>query len=318
MKDIVKLTSTQMASFAANGFVEMESVVPHDLNEEFLDAMHCRERKESASQEELERLARLFGESDLPAVTAGTPILEAFASDNVLGKIVRLPRVQGAIESLVGSRSLVDHHFVHVLNGTEVVKATRGRQFSQHLHQDSTIDPRMAFDIQLFYFPHEVTREMGGTRFVPGSHLRIVSESAVARYQNVLGQRHIVCPAGTIFFMHHGIWHGGGVNYTNQTRLLYKLRLNPTVPQVRLWDTSDLTPEAVEPRPIFFVKKRGDPSSIASILTRPQPWFEMDTGRVEYIQRIKFWRFLSGDDKFDADYWVSRLECSPQALKLDS
>lgn len=314
MTSIEKLTTKQMASFAANGFIELQAVVPDDLNARFLEAMHSSDREERVTPEELERLARLFADSDLPAVKAGTPILDAYPQGSVLGDIVRLPRVRGTIESLVGPGSLVDHHFVHILNGSEIVKATRGRQFAQHLHQDSTIDPRMAFDTQLFYFPHEVTPDAGGTRFIPGSHLRIVNESAIARYQNVLGQRHIVCPAGTIFFMHHGIWHGGGVNYTNLTRFLYKLRLNPTVRQQKLWDTTDMNVGETNQRPIFFVKKRHDSESVASILTRPLPWFEMDTGRIEYIQRIKFWRFLSDDDSFDADYWVSRLECSPEAL----
>ena len=51
----------------------------------------------------------------------------------------------------------------------------------------------MAFDIQLFYFPQEVTEPMGGTRFLPGSHLRVVSEAAISRYQNIVGQQHVVC-----------------------------------------------------------------------------------------------------------------------------
>ena len=40
---------------------------------------------------------------------------------------------------------------------------------AQHYHQDSTVDPSMAFDVQLFYAG--VTEPMGGTRFLPGSHL---------------------------------------------------------------------------------------------------------------------------------------------------
>ena len=316
MTESQRLTSKQVAFFAANGYVELQSVVPDDLNNRFLKALRATDRREDASSENLARLSRLGNlivESDLPAVRAGTPLFDAFEAGTVLGDIVRLPRVRGAIESLVGSLCLLDHHFVHVSNGPH---AFQGRQqVSQHLHQDSTIDPRdSAFDIQLFYFPHDVTPEMGGTRFVPGTHLRVVSESAVARYQNMLGQQHISCSAGTVFFMHHGIWHGGDVNRTNLTRFLYKLRLNPTEPQVRLWDTRDLKEVDTQQRPIFFVKERPDPEEIASILTRPLPWFENDTGRIEYIQRIRFWRKLIGDQSFDADYWASRIECEPSTL----
>lgn len=318
MTEPILLSTKQVAFFAANGYFEFPGAIPATINERFLDAIGASDRREDASPQNQERLSRLGGlmaRSDIPAVPAGTPLYDAFKETTVLGDLVRLPSIQGAIQSLVGANCVLDHHFVHVASGP-LVYGNR-RQISQHLHQDSTIDPReSAFDIQMFYFPHEVTAEMGGTRFVPGTHLRVVSESAVARYQNMSGQRHIECPAGTVFFMHHGIWHGGGVNRSNLTRFLYKLRLNPIEPQVRLWDTSDLNREDSVQRPIFFVKERYDPDAIASILTRPLPWFENDTGRIEYIQRIRFWRKLIGDESFDADYWATRLECEPKRLEL--
>lgn len=316
MTESILLSTKQVAFFAANGYVELPGAVPRSINERFLNAIDARDRREDTSQENLKKLSRLgelMARSEIPAVRAGTPLYEAFEESTVLGDFIRVPSIRGAIQSLVGANCVLDHHFVHVANGP-LAYGDR-RQISQHLHQDSTIDPReSAFDIQMFYFPHEVTPEMGGTRFVPGTHLRVVSESAVARYQNMLGQRHIECPEGSVFFMHHGIWHGGGVNRTNLTRFLYKLRLNPTEPQVRLWNSSDLGPEDTGQRPIFFVKERYDPESIASILTRPLPWFENDTGRIEYIQRIRFWRKLVGDETFDADYWATRLECEPRSL----
>ena len=298
MNSVKKLSSRQVASFAANGYVRLDKVVPQQLNRRFIEAFTGQ------------------ADEEIPAVPPGTSVLDAYPNETVLGEIVRLPKVRGAIESLVGPGSLVDHHFVHVLPPPKVYQERNRPQVSQHLHQDSTIDPRSSFDIQLFYYPHDVPREMGGTRFVPGTHLRIVSESAIARYQNVRGQEHIVCEAGTIFFMHHGIWHGGAVNHTDSYRYMYKLRLNPVVPQVKLWDTSDLKETADPTRPIFFVKSPHRAKTVQEILTRGQPWFENDTGRIEYIQRVHFWRRLLGDQSFDADYWVSRLECDPY-LEVD-
>jgi len=29
---------------------------------------------------------------------------------------------------------------------------------------------------------------------------------------------------------------------------------------------------------------------------------------LEYLNRIRFWRYISGDNNFDADYWVTRVE----------
>jgi hypothetical protein len=92
---------------------------------------------------------------------------------------------------------------------------------------------------------------------------------------------------------------------------MFKIRVNPTVPQQRLWNTDDLGSEHFEQRPIFFLRERPDPSHIHSVLCEWQPWFEQDTGRLEFIQRIRLWRALLGEERFDADYWLTRLENEP-------
>ena len=313
MTDSVKLNSREMATFAADGLLRLDGIVPDSINQQFLAEAGPFNKPKGAERpdQRTNTLTNFMARSQLPAVTAGTVLDTAYKETTALGGLVRLPRVRGAIESLVGSNSLVDHHFLHLALPSSFYEAASLPQRSQHTHQDSTIDPRRAFDIQIFYFPHEVGPHMGGTRYVPGTHLRIVSESAIARYQNIRGQRHVVCPAGTLIFMHHGIWHGGGVNRSDEVRYMFKIRLNPSVPQVRLWDTSDLSDEDFQQRPIFFRKEPTNPNDIASLLTRPQPWFEGDTGRLEYINRIRFWRYLLGDESFDADYWVTRIENEP-------
>jgi hypothetical protein len=53
---------------------------------------------------------------------------------------------------------------------------------------------------------------------------------------------------------------------------------------------------------------------VAAILMRSEPWFEQDTGRLELINRIKLWRYLTADDRYDADYWLTRLEHAPRVL----
>ena len=52
--------------------------------------------------------------------------------------------------------------------------------------------------------------------------------------------------------------------------------------------------------------------AIQSVLMQREPWFEAGAGRLEMINRIKLWRFLTGDDTFDAHYWLSRLENEPE------
>ena len=250
-----------------------------------------------------------------PGQTPGSRLASCYRG-SVVREILDLPKVQGIIESLVGPGCRFDHHGVHFNPPAAPFEEKFGVPVvAQHTHQDSTIDPRRAFDVQLFYFPHAITPEMGGTRFVPGSHLRVVSEFALARYQNIRGQQKVVCPAGSLFVFHHGMWHGGEVNRSDDTRFMLKIRLNPAVRQCRLWNTDDLDARTGGPRPIFdphtFLSP--DPDAVETILCASEPWFEFDTGRLEFIQRARFWRHLTGDDDFDADYWLTRIENEPGA-----
>ena len=315
MTDSILLNSQQMAQFTARGFLRFDAAVPDSVNQAFLSEIGAiieADEKTGETKSIAEHYAGIMAGSAVPVVPAGTRLEDAYPAGCALDRLMAQPEVRGAIESLVGKGCLFDHHFLHVTFPDRIHKAAGRHNVSQNIHQDSTIDPRRAFDIQILYFPHEVTREMGGTRFVPGTHLRVVSEAAISRYQNMLGQQHVVCPAGTLLFMHHGMWHGGGINLSNRFRYMFKIRLCPTVRQTRLWDTSDLPSDHFQQRPIFWLKNRPEPDHIHSTLTRPEPWHEQDTGRLEYLNRIRLRRYLLGDNRFDADFWLSRVENEPR------
>jgi hypothetical protein len=257
-----------MATFVAAGFLRFDELVPDELNQ--------------AAMRELENPG--------PRPPAGTPLSRTYPADSAIGRIMRLPTVQGAIASLVGPEPLFDHHAIHVRQAEEAT--------AQPLHGDAIIDTRTsAFDIQLMYYPHDVPLEMGGTLLVPGSHLRRINESDIGRYQNMRGQIPLVCKAGTLLVLHHGLWHCGRRNTTGRIRYMFKVRLNPTVRQVRLWNTDDLH----------------DPE-VARILGRSYPWYEAASGRLEIVNRSKLWRDLTGDDTFDTGYWLTRLENVPSTL----
>jgi hypothetical protein len=278
------LNSKQMASFVARGFLRFDEIIPASLNERIMIEM---ESGQFASQ------------------PAGTPLSQCYPAPSAIGEMLRLPQIQGIIQSLVGPDPLFDHHAIHIRQPNQ--------DRAQGLHGDSTIDIRTDFDVQLMYFPHDVPLEMGGTLLVPGSHFRRINESDIARYQNFLGQIPMVCKAGSILALHHGIWHCGRQNQTERTRYMYKIRLNPAVQQRRLWDTSDLNEADIQHKTIFGGSDR-DRDDIQAILTKSEPWFEAGSGRLEFINRIKLWRFLLGDDKFDAHYWLTRLENIPSAV----
>ncbi|MFI5658406.1 phytanoyl-CoA dioxygenase family protein [Streptomyces sp. NPDC051684] len=259
------LSSVQMARFVAHGSLRLDAVVPEELNRQAVDVF----------------------EAGIPAPPYGTPVPKAYPEGSFARRLLELPAVVGALRSLVGPDPEVDHHAVHVREAREGT--------AQPLHADAIIDVRPdAFDVQLMYYPQDVTLDMGGTLSVPGSHLRHINETDTGRYQNLRGQNRLTCPAGTVLLMHHGIWHGGRRNDSDIRRYMFKIRFNPTVPQVRLWDTSDLDDPAVgdELRHVF-------------------PWYEHATGRLEIHNRIRLWRALTGDDTFDLDHWVTRVSNRP-------
>ena len=290
------LTTSQVAEFAAKGCLRFDGLIGSDLNQEFLDLF-----------------AEDIGSDDryvnrvIPNCKPGTYVSQAFPQDHPLSKILAQPVVAGTLKSLMGTNPIFDHHHVHM--------TFPNRSRVQTNHQDSTIDLRSKnFDIQMIYFPHEVNNKMGGTRYIPGTHLRTVHESQIARYQNIRGQIRVTCPAGTIIFFHHGIWHGGGKNTSDVPRIMYKLRLQPSGSQSLQWDTSDLTEERIKSwqRPIFHAFGKREEDDVPSKLMSHEPWFD-NTSRLEYMNRIRFWRTLLNDAEIDIDYWLTRVENEPES-----
>ena len=260
------ISSKEMAHFVASGYLKFEDMVPPDL------CAACREEMETNSG----------------YLAVGTPFEETWPTGTALGDAFRLPRVRGLIQSLVGPDPLYDHHAAHLVKA----RTTRGPD----MHQDSVIDFREDyFDIQLSFFPADTPDEMGGTFLVPGSHFRNVRTGEIRGYQHVVGKIWASCPAGTIYVWNTRVWHGSRSNHTDQDRYMYKLRLNPVRPQVRLFDTTDL----------------GNPE-IGSILSTNHGW-ESNDHRYELMKRVELWRFVSGQPDFDVgERFLRRREYQPQ------
>ncbi len=273
------LTSKQMAEFVARGFLRFDELVPDEIND---------------------KVMRDIDNDAIKGSPAGTPLSRCYHG-SAIRELLDLPQIQGLIQSLVGEDPLFDHDAIHVREPNE------GK--AQGLHADSIIDLRSHFDIQIMYFPHDVPLEMGGTLLLPGSHFRRVNEADIAAYQNMRGQIPMICKAGSILALHHGIWHCGRQNQTNRRRYMFKLRLNPAVRQLRLWNTDDLD-EAYRDHQEIFTGPRGR-GNVQDILSQREPWFEEASGRLEIVNRIKLWRFLTGDESFDVHYWLTRLENMP-------
>ena len=260
------ISSREMARFVASGSLRFDQIVPEDL---------CR-----ACREEMAHPESYFA--------VGTPFEETWPKDTALGEAFRLPRVRGIIESLLGPDPLYDHHFAH----TVPARSAKG----PNLHQDSVIDFRENyFDIQLSLFPVDTPDEMGGTFLVPGTHFRNVRTGEIGGYHHITGTVWASCRAGTLFVWNTRLWHGARTNRTDHDRYMYKLRLNPSAPQIRRFDTSDL-----------------DHPEIGEILSVPHGW-EGDEMRYELMKRVEMWRYVSAQPDYDVgERFLRRREYQPQ------
>jgi hypothetical protein len=245
------LTSKQMAQFVALGYLRLDDIVPVELCQEI-----CAEIMDYRGY-----------------MAVGTPFADKWQTE-AIGRAFRLPRVEGMIHSLVGPDPLYDHHAVHMVGPQQ----SRGA----NLHQDSVTDLRPDyFDIQISLFPEDTPPESGGTQFLPGSHFRNVRTGVINYYQHVKGLVYADCPAGTMYVWNTRLWHGARNNRTDNMRYMFKLRLNPTVKQVQLFDTSDL-----------------DDPEIGRTLSTPTSFFGNDM-RYEQMKRVEQWRFVSGQPDYD-------------------
>ncbi len=276
------LTTAEMAQFVARGFLTFESIVPEEHN--------------LAAIELFEQTGVVDMLRDKP--DSGTPLAECYPDPSPVGATLRLPRVQGIVTSLVGPDPSFDHDWVHVREAGDIV--------DQHLHQDAIIDITLAFDIQMFWFPEGVEAGGGGTGIVPGSHLRAVNEFDIARYQNLVGQRDVVAPPGSLMVVHPGIWHRGRANHSDKRRWAYKIRLNPTGPQTRHWNLDDFDEVHGQRSDHMFATYQDE--TAAALFRRHESWHETGTGRLETSNRSRLWRYLTGDDEFDSDWYLTRTE----------
>lgn len=262
------ISSKNMAHFVASGYLKFENMIPKDLCEACVEEMHHHKG----------------------FLAVGTPFEKTWPKGTALGDVFRLPTVQGLIHSLVGPDPLYDHHHPHLVNANQMK--------GPDMHQDSVIDFRNNyFDIQLSFFPVDTSNKMGGTFLVPGTQFRNVRTGEINIYHHMVGKIWATCPAGTIYVWNTKVWHGARSNHTDKDRFMYKLRLNPTQPQVRHFDTSDL-----------------DDPKINQILNTKHGW-EGNEYRYELMQRVRLWRFVSNQPDYDlGERFLRRIEYHPSEV----
>jgi hypothetical protein len=169
------LTAAQMAQFVRDGYLLFEAFVPQEMNA----AVYADQEAGKGHWQTSEAIRAVFDWEP----------------------------VKGILQSLVGENPVYDHSALHIVRPNQ--------REAQAWHADSIIDARpYAFDMQAMYFSHDCPKEMGPTLILPGSHLRRTSHLSISRYKNIVGQKQFICKAGTIAFLHQGIWHCAQPNQT--------------------------------------------------------------------------------------------------------
>jgi hypothetical protein len=264
------LTSRQMASYVADGILRLDALVPDEINRRVMTGY---------AEGRVLRVGRYSGVSR----TAPRPFTpDLWTDDDPLREVFALDAVRAAIRSVVGPDPLVDHHATHII--------PPGSRGNGDWHPDSEMEMRARPDFLLMYFPHDTPREMGGTMVLPGSHLHTVRCQYPSRYDNYLGQRAMVCPAGTIALLHPAIWHCGQPNRGASDRLMYKIRFCPGPGEAPSWNTDDL-----------------DHPDVYRTLAGSHAWQHGDH-QPAIAQRLRWWRSLSGRDDIDIGCWLVRHE----------
>ena len=133
------LTTEQMAEFTASGCLFFDSLIGDEINKEFLQDIGDTEIDKI---DIIKHYENIKSTSRIPRIIPETPLSKSYPKNSPLNKIFNNDVVKGAINSLVGSKCVIDHHFLHLTFPTKYFEKNNSRQMSQPNHQDSTIDQK--------------------------------------------------------------------------------------------------------------------------------------------------------------------------------
>lgn len=244
------LSDEQVLTFIALGYLVLRPTHPDGYNARMHEAL------------------QQSGVETGPGVTEHIP---------ALFEVCERPEVRGALTSLLGP------DYVHLRHRNLYVNRPGSR--SQGWHQDDDA-PHRLHDVStliVFYYPQDVTLEMGPTVLLPGSHFREAPLDLLATYANIRGQQFMVVPAGTVALIHGGLWHAGTLNRSTLPRYMMKFMFERTHRQTR--PTWNHDPQ----RAIALVRK-----SVQAM--RPPVMSLCSDALEEWRRRIALWNWLRGDE----------------------
>ena len=209
----ILLTDSQVQAYLTNGYITVQTAHP--------PAVH---------QNIHQQIETLFA-------TEGNPGNDILPKVPDLYQILQDPAVDGALQSLLGPSYLIHphRHCHHNPCGSK----------GQGMHQDSyendqNVRHHRTRWTMAFYYPQDVSLDMGPTAILPATQYYNSSEQAYEREDLPLCGR-----AGTVTIVHYDLWHRAMPNTSDRDRFMVKfLFTRMGEPRAPSWDHRDGTWQA--------------------------------------------------------------------------
>ena len=206
----LQLTDEQMRDFITNGYVKVKTDLPPSFHE------NIRQQLDTMFEE-----TGNLGNNLLPAIPE---IQEVFDH----------PVVHGAMQGVLGANYVMHpHRYCHFNQ-----QGSEGQNFHKDSYAgDEQIRRHRCRWTMAFYYPQDVTEDMGPSAVLPGSQYYETGESAHEQPETALCGE-----AGTVTIVHYDLWHRAMPNRSDKKRYMLKfLFIRLDEPQTPLWknDTAD-------------------------------------------------------------------------------
>ena len=204
-KPTLQLTDKEMRDFIINGYVKVKPDFPPSFHENIrqqLDVM-------------FEETGNL-GNNVLPLIPE-------------IQEIFDHPTVHGAMQGVLGENYVMhSHRYCHFNQ-----QGSEGQNFHKDSYEgDEQIRRHRCRWTMAFYYPQDVTEDMGPTAVLPGSQYYETGESAHKQPDLALTGE-----AGTVTIVHYDLWHRAMPNSSDKRRYMLKfLFIRLDEPQTPTWN----------------------------------------------------------------------------------
>ena len=217
-KPALQLTDQEMRDFIINGYVKVKTDFPPSFHANVYEQLEAM----------FEQTGNL-GNNVLPLIPE-------------IQEIFDHPVVHGAMQGVLGSDYVMHSHRYCHYNP----EGSDGQGFHKDTYEgDEQIRRHRCRWTMAFYYPQDVTKDMGPTAVLPGSQYYETGESAHEQPDlSLCGE------AGTVTIVHYDLWHRATPNRSDKKRYMLKFLFSRLgEPQAPSWqsDTADWKPNGEKP-----------------------------------------------------------------------